>query len=80
MKSLPSARVSLLRLVSLAVFIGVVNQFLSDFFNEVTLFEYLRNDSLVFVEIPLFLVFGLKGPQNREFCIVLGIFFSFYFS
>ena len=49
------------------------------FFNEVTLFLHLRNDSLLLAEIPLLLVFGQKGPKIWHFCKFFRKFCGFIF-
>ena len=72
-----SACLPLLRSVSSTFFIGVVDQFCSDLFNELKFLFHLRNDSLILAEISLLLVFGSKGPQNRAFCKVFRTFYHF---
>ena len=68
MKSMLSARHSMLRSVSSTFFIEAVDWFPSDFFNEVTLFLHIRSESLIFAKIYFVLVFGPKRPQSRAFC------------
>ena len=48
-------------------FIGVVDYFFSDFLNEVTLFLHQRNDTLIYSEISLLLVFVPNVSHNRAF-------------
>ena len=67
MKSMLSAYLSLSQSVSSTFFIEVDDYFSSDFFNEVTLFLQLKNDSLIFAEISLLLVFGKEVPKIRYF-------------
>ena len=67
MKSMLSAYLSLSQSVSSTFFIEVDDYFSSDFFNEVTLFLQLKNDSLIFAEISLLLEFGEEDPKIRYF-------------
>ena len=67
MKSMLSAYLSLSISVSSTFFIEVDDYFSSDFFNEVTLFLQLKNDSLIFAEISLLLEFGEEDPKIRYF-------------
>ena len=71
MKSMLSAYLSLSQSVSSTFFIEVDDYFSSDFFNEVTLFLQLKNDSLIFAEISLLLVFGEEVPKIRYFASFL---------
>ena len=67
MKSMLSAYLSLSQSVSSTFFIEVDDYFSSDFFNEVTLFLQLKNDSLIFAEISLLLEFGEEDSKIRYF-------------
>ena len=71
MKSMLSAYLSLSQSVSSTFFIEVDDYFSSDFFNEVTLFLQLKNDSLIFTETSLLLVFGEEVPKIRYFASFL---------
>lgn len=50
------------------------------FLNKVTLFLYLRNDSRIFPDMSLMLVFVPNGPQIRTFYVFFKNILSFYFS
>ena len=73
-RSLLSAHLSLLQLVS-STFLLKLLFFFSEFFNEVPLlFWHLRIDSPILTEISFLHVLGVKGLQNRAF-----VFFLEYF-
>ena len=58
---------------------SAVDYFSSNFLNEVTLFQHLRNDSLIIAKISIQLIFKTKAPQNTAFrcCFLKLCYFTF---